>query len=209
MRIILLAVPGAGKSSTIQVVQKEIPDVKKVVYGDYMFEVAKEKYGIEDRDDMKKKLSIEEQTKLQEDAAEEIAKIPGNVIVDTHGTIKTPLGYWPGLPTNIITKLRADAIVLVEFNPEAIIKRRGKDTKLKEPEATSVGTIREPRPARYKESAEEIELQQQLNRSFAIEAAYEAACPIKIINLRHPEKEEFAHARKAAKEIIKMFKKVK
>lgn len=206
MRIVLLAVPGAGKSSTIQVVQKEIPDVKKVIYGDYMFEIARKKHGIKDRDDMKKKLSIEEQTELQEKAAEEIAKIPGNVIIDTHGSIKTPVGYWPGLPTNIITKLKPDAIVLLEFNPEAIAKRREKDINLNKPEVTSVGTIREPRPARYVESAEEIELQQQLNRSFAIVAANQIGCPIKVIGLKYKEKEEFDHAKRAAQEIIKMIK---
>lgn len=206
MKIILLAVPGAGKSSTIQLVQKEIPDVKKVIYGDYMFEVARKKHGIEDRDDMKKKLSIEEQAKLQEGAAEEIAKIPGNVIIDTHCSIKTSIGYWPGLPTNIITKLRPDAIVLLEFTPEAVAKRREKDINIEKPEVTSVGTIREPRPSRYSESAEEIELQQQLNRSFAIAAANQIGCPVKIISLRYIEKEEFDHARKAAQEIIKMIK---
>lgn len=206
MKIVLLAVPGAGKSSTIQMVQKEIPNVKKIVYGDYMFEVARKKHGIEDRDDMKKKLSIEDQTKLQEEAAEEIARVPGNIIVDTHGSIKTPLGYWPGLPTNIITRLRPDAIVLLDFNPEAIVKRREKDLKIKKPEVTSAGTIREPRPARYVESTEEVELQQQLNRSFAVAAANQIGCPIKVVNLRYKEKEEFDHAKKAAQEIIKMIK---
>jgi len=206
MKIVLVAVPGSGKSSSIQLVQKEIPDVKKIIYGDYMFEIAREKYGIKDRDNMKKKLSIEDQTKLQEVAAEEIAKIPGNVIVDTHGSIKTPLGYWPGLPTNIITKLRPDAIALLEFNPEAVIKRREKDINIEKPEVTAVGTIREPRPARYSETLEEIELQQQLNRVFAIAAANQIGCPIKIISLKYTEKEEFDHANRAAQEIIKMIK---
>lgn len=207
MRIILLAVPGAGKSSTIQIVQKEIPDVKKVIYGDLMFEVAKEEYGIKDRDDMKKKLSIEDQSKLQERAAERIAKVPGNVIVDTHGSIKTPMGYWPGLPTNIVTRINPDAIILLEFNPEDIAERKKKDLKIKKPQTTSIGTVREPRPARYIESSKEIGLQQQVNRDFATTAANQVGCPIKIINLRFKEKKEFDHAKKAAEEIIEMLRK--
>jgi len=209
MRIILLAVPGAGKSSTIQLVQKEIPDVKKVVYGDLMFDVARKKHGIEDRDDMKKKLSIEDQTKLQEDAAEEIAKMPGNAIVDTHGSIKTPMGYWPGLPTNIITRLNPDGIVLLEFIPEDIVERKKKDLKLKKQETTSIGTVREPRPARYMETPKEIGLQQQLNRDFATAAANQVGCPIKIVDLKFKEKEEFDHAKEAAEKIVEMFKKGK
>jgi len=171
-----------------------------------MFDIAKKKFGIKDRDDMKKKLSIKQQTKLQEITADKIAKTPGDIIVDTHGCVKTPLGYWPGLPENIIKRLKPDAIVLVEFLPESVIKRREIDRNLTKPEVTEAGTIREPRPARYVESKEEIELHQQLNRSFAIAAANEIGCPVKIIDLRYIEKEEFNHAKNAANEIIKMIK---
>ncbi len=206
MRMIIVAVPGAGKSSTIELVRKEIPDVKKIIYGDFMFEIAQKRYKIKDRDKIRKKLSIQQQTELQEKSAEEIAKIPGNVIVDTHASIKTPSGYWPGLPVNVIKKLKPDVIILPEFRPEDILKRRQKDMNLKKPEVTSAGTVREPRPVRDMESPEDIELQQQINRGFALAAATEVGCPVKIINLRFPEKSEFDHAATAAKDIVSMIK---
>ena len=52
----------------------------------------------------------------------------GNVIVDTHCTIKTPQGYMPGLPEWVLRELKPTSIVLVEADPGEIYGRRARDT---------------------------------------------------------------------------------
>lgn len=206
MKIVLLSVPGAGKGTTIDLVMKELPNVKEIAFGEVMFEIAKKKYKIESRDEMRKKLSIDQHKQLQIMAAEKISKLKGDIIIDTHGCVKHFGGFYPGLPTSVITKLKPDSIVLLEFNPEDVLKRRNIDVNVKEKMITSAGTVREPRPMRDVEAAEEIEQHQEMNRLFAIVAANEANCYLKIINSRYPEKEEFEHVRKNSSEIIKLIK---
>lgn len=127
MKIVLVAVPGSGKSTTLKFVKELLPDVTVVNYGDYMLEIAKRQYGITNRDEMRRKLPVEEYRKVQELAAEEIAKLPGDVIIDTHASIRVQGGFYPGLPDRIMVKLRPDAIVLMEFDPKDILERRAKD----------------------------------------------------------------------------------
>jgi len=206
MKLVLLAVPGSGKGTIISLVKKKLPKLKTVVFGDLMFEIAKKKYKIKNRDEMRKKLSLKAYRKIQEIAAKKIFKLKGDIIIDTHASIKQPRGYYPGLPSHIIKELKPDVVVLLEFDPEAVAQRREIDRKLKKPTKTSIGTLREPRPIRDVETPEEIELHQQVNRIFAIAAANEVSCPVKIINLRFPEREEFEHAKKASEEIIKILK---
>ena len=205
MKLILIAVPGSGKSTIIQLVQKKYPTIKKIVYGDLMFKIAKKEFDIKDKDHIRK-LPIKEQKKLQEKVAVEIADMTGNAIIDTHASVKTIMGYWSGLPTSVINQLEPDAIVIAEFRPEDIIKRRKKDMQLKKPIVTKASTLRKPRPARDIEQENEIGFHQQINRSFAIASANQINCPLKIIDLKFPEKSEFEHAIIAADEIIRMIK---
>src|ERR1051326_4658002 len=51
----------------------------------------------------------------------------GDVIVDTHCSIKTPTGYLPGLPAWVLEALQPSTIVLVEADPREIAGRRAKD----------------------------------------------------------------------------------
>lgn len=205
LKIVLVAVPGAGKSTTLQILKKMKPDVKIVNFGDVMFEIAKEKYGIKDRDEMRKKLSLEEYRKLQLEAARRISEIKGDVIIDTHLAIKTPNGYYPGLPTEVARLLMPDVIVLMEFNPSIILERRLKDTRLKSTVVTKEGIVRKPRAKRDIESEEEIELHQQINRYFSVVVANEVRATVKIINLRNIVQEHpFEHAEIAAKELLKI-----
>jgi len=206
MKVIIVAVPGLGKSTIMELVQKEIPDVKTVVYGDLMFELAKLEDGVKDRDQLRTAFSMERQMRLQERAAKKIGKMTGTVLVDTHASIKTTYGYWPGLPAKVIRNIDPSFIVLIEVDPKQIYEQRKADKKLKRSKVTKVGTVRKPRPLREAETPETIELQQQLNRTFAISAAYEIGCPLTVIDLRFPEKEKFEHSKTAAAEIVKLLK---
>jgi adenylate kinase len=192
VKIILVAVPGSGKSTTLKYVKEMLPDVNIVNYGDYMLEVAKKNYGITNRDDMRKKLPVEEYRKVQEIAAEEIAKLPGDVIIDTHASIRVQGGFYPGLPDRIITKLRPDAIILMEFNPKDILERRAKDTGLRD---------------REEETPESIELHQLANRYYAFAAANAGESSVYILDFRNkPQSKPFEHAEIAARFIVDLIK---
>jgi adenylate kinase len=203
VKIILLAVPGAGKTTIIQFVQKLRPHVKHIVYGDIMLEIAQSYKHVGNRDDLRK-LPISHQKQIQKEAARHISVIDGDMIIDTHASVKTPVGYWSGLPANIIQEIGPDLIVLLEFHPEAVMNRRNKDKKIQRPTKTVNGIIITPRPSRDHENREEIELHQDINRHYAIASSHQIGCPLKIIDLRFIEEKEFHHTEVASKEISLM-----
>lgn len=203
MRLLLASVPGGGKSTVLQLVKKRKPNVTIKNFGDFMFDLAKEKYNIQDRDDMRKLLSIDEQRKLQYETAEKLAKFE-HVIIDSHITVKTSKGFYPGFPEDVLEKLHFDIIVLMEFRSEDVIYRRNLDVDIEAPRKTAAGTIAQARGRRDVETTKEIEFHQQINRIFAASAAQQSKCNMKVINLRFVESEPFEHAEVAAKEIVKL-----
>lgn len=139
MVVILAGVPGSGKTTVMENVMEK-KDVKFITYGTVMLEIARE-MGIRNRDEMRKR-PVGEQRRLQEMTAEKVRGM-GDVVIDTHCTIKTPGGYLPGFPYDILKKLDPTLIVLVEAEPEEIMARRIKDAVLRERDAESVDDIRE------------------------------------------------------------------
>ena len=209
MKIIFVAVPGSGKTTIMQLIKKQMPSIKIVNYGDEMLKIAFQRYGIKDRDEMRKKIPLNEYRKLQIEAAENISKIEEDVIIDTHVSIKMQGGYYPGLPEEAIKKIKPDAIVLAEYNPEDVIERRKKDMMLKEKVEYKEGIISMPRAGREIESYEEIELHQEINRAFATAVSFSVQCLLVIINLRFKQSRDFEHAEIAAKKIVELFLKQK
>ncbi len=149
--IIVTGIPGVGKT-TVMEAAAERAGCDIAVYGTVMFEVASEEGLVEHRDEMRR-LDPEVQKKVQRAAAQRIAAM-GDVVVDTHCTIKTPKGYLPGLPAWVLEALMPSTIVLVEADAAEIQGRRAGD-------ATRV---------RDEDSLEAIEEHQEYNRRFA--AAY-------------------------------------
>ncbi len=138
-------------------------DIEFVTFGTVMIDIAKELNLVKDRDDMRK-LTLEQQKDLQIHSAEKVASM-GNVILDTHCTVKTPKGYMPGLPEWVLKKLKPTAIVVVEADPEEIFNRRAKDTTRN----------RDP------DSEEEIAEHQQINRAAAMSYATLTGATVKIV----------------------------
>jgi adenylate kinase len=129
-KVIIVGIPGVGKSTIIsnatEILQNIGTTIRTVVFGTVMFEEAK-KLGINDRDQLRK-LSIEVQQKLQAMTADYISSLNELVVVvDTHLFIKTPSGYYPGLPMNLILKINPDRLILVIADSEEILRRRKKD----------------------------------------------------------------------------------
>lgn len=138
-------------------------DIKFVTFGTLMISIAKEMGLVKDRDEMRE-LSLDQQKDLQIKSAEKIASM-GNVILDTHCTIKTPQGYMPGLPEWVIKKLQPQTIVIVEANPEEIWQRRTKDTTRN----------------RDLDTKDEIAEHQQVNRAIAMAYASLSGATVKIV----------------------------
>lgn len=129
-KIILVGIPGVGKTSLLSQVVESLKEKNKVVsvvnYGTLMFDVAKEN-GLKDRDNLRK-LPVVEQQKLQKIAAEKIAAHDEEItIIDTHAFINSPEGYYPGLPEHVLKIIQPSNFVSVAAKPEEIYNRRMKD----------------------------------------------------------------------------------
>ena len=129
-KIILVGIPGVGKTTLLTTMVDILKDHKKNVvvinYGSLMFDVAQQN-GLKDRDELRK-LSVSEQQRLQKMAAEEIATHDEEVvIIDTHAFISSPEGYYPGLPEHVLKIIQPSNFVSVAAKPEEIYNRRMKD----------------------------------------------------------------------------------
>jgi len=160
--IVVTGIPGVGKTTVMKNAAKGI-DIKFVTFGTVMAEIAKETGLVNDRDEMRR-LTLEQQKDLQVKSAEKVASM-GNVILDTHCTIKTPKGYMPGLPEWVIKKLNPTAIVVVEADPDEIYNRRAND----------------PTRNRDPDSKEQIAEHQMINRAAAMAYAALTGSTVKIV----------------------------
>ena len=160
--IVVTGIPGVGKT-TVMKNAAEGMDIKFVTFGTVMAEIAKEMGLVKDRDEMRK-LTLEQQKELQIKSAEKVASM-GNVILDTHCTIKTPKGYMPGLPEWVIKKLNPTTIVVVEADPEEIYNRR----------------VNDPARNRDPDSKEQIAEHQMINRAVAMAYAAMTGSTVKIV----------------------------
>lgn len=160
--IVVTGVPGVGKTTVMEAAAKA-KNLQVVVYGTEMFNVASKRGLVKSRDEMRK-LKPEMQREIQKKAAEAIAKM-GDVIVDTHCTVKTPKGFLPGLPIWVLEALKPSAIVLVEADSSEIFGRRARDASRE----------RDPEPI------EEIGRHQEVNRAAAMAYATLTGATVKIV----------------------------
>ncbi len=129
-RIVLVGIPGVGKTSLlskmVEIIKNHDKSVGVISFGTLMFEIAK-KNGLKDRDELRK-LPVAEQQNLQKIAAEQIAEHNEQiVIVDTHAFINSTEGYYPGLPEHVLKIIKPTNFVTVTAKPEEIYNRRMKD----------------------------------------------------------------------------------
>jgi len=191
--VIVVGVPGVGKTTVLSLAMEKFKqlDINVLVlnYGDYMFKALSKKGIVKSRDEVRR-LSIRTQLEHQELAAELLIndakaklKNDGVLIVDTHAVIKTSIGYWPGLPSHVIYKLKPDLIAIVEAPVKDIIARQLKDT------------------TRYRKDLARAELVDELlklTRYFAIASATLVGASVAII------KNFEGKANEAAEELVKI-----
>ncbi|MGA2665694.1 MAG: adenylate kinase [Nitrososphaerales archaeon] len=127
LRIVVVGIAGVGKSTVVSKSVASIDGASLAVFGTAMFEAARRLRWVEHRDEMRK-LPVEKQKRLQKVAALKISRGRGRVVfVDTHLFVRTPEGFWPGLPLAVIQALKPTHLLLVEASPEEIISRREND----------------------------------------------------------------------------------
>ena len=167
-KVIITGVPGVGKTTVVNEALKKIKEegveYKSINFGTFMFEVAKSDNIVEDRDQMRT-LDRAVQKRLQQRAAQAIAQIPGNILIDTHASVKTPKGYLAGLPEWVLREIMPDTIVLVETDDDQILMRR----------------LTDETRSRDKEGSRSIAEHQQFNRSVAAAYAMLSGCTVKIV----------------------------
>jgi adenylate kinase len=196
MIVILTGVPGCGKSKVLEFV-KEKMDVSILNFGDFMLRIAEQSGLVAHRDDIRKKIDIGTSRDIQKRAAEaisgELGKLGDHVIIDTHCSISSPSGYLPGLPLETLQRLKPDAIVVREVDPVSVVERRERD------KGSGLRTKRD------EEAVSAIQLQQDLNRSFA--AAYSAASGATLMVMTDHDVEEipFENAHRVADFILRVF----
>lgn len=187
MKIIhIFGIPGVGKTSVINEAKKYI-DFPAVNFGDYVLKICR-KYGIEDRDEIRKKLSREEYIEVQKEAARLILeenKDKEILIIDNHLIIETAYGFYSGTPIWISDILKPYAIVLIVAPEDQILNRRIKDKTRKR-----------------EISLKEIKIQQELTKMHAINLVFHYNCYLKIIENLDGKLEE------AGKELAEYIKKL-
>ena len=132
--IIVTGIPGTGKTTVCSFIEKLAEkagvEVSVINYGTVMMEILQKSGRPMERDAMRKD-SVETQRKLQRQVAEVVAQrtrtFNGLTVIDTHMSIKTPEGYFPGLSCNNLQLLKPEMLVLVEAHPSEIFSRRMKD----------------------------------------------------------------------------------
>jgi adenylate kinase len=137
--IIVMGLPGAGKTTVLNGAVSGFADWKVLNYGDMMFEIAKEEKLVNDRDEMRK-LPLEKQKRIQDEAAEKLSHLREKIILDTHCSIHTPVGYMPGLPFEQLSKLKVDCLVFITAPARDIDGRRQRDMTRKR-DVVSIGDV--------------------------------------------------------------------
>ncbi|NJE00658.1 adenylate kinase [Thermococcus sp. JdF3] len=183
--VMITGIPGVGKSTITKLaLKKSRAKFRLVNFGDLMFDEAVGAGLVRHRDEMRK-LDPNVQKELQMKAARRIVEMSQRepVLIDTHATIRTPVGYLLGFPREVIEVINPNFIVIIEAAPSEILGRRLRDLKRD----------------RDVETEEQIQRHQDLNRAAAVSYAMHSNALIKII-----ENHEDKGLREAVHELVEV-----
>ncbi len=123
--ILVTGTPGAGKSTILEGLIKK-KSINLINLGNVMLNIAKEKHGIQNREDLGR-MDEEQIRQNREDAFAEIIAKKKDSIIDTHLTIKYGRRYVPGVTIEELQKIRIKAIVYIDATAKEIWNRRHND----------------------------------------------------------------------------------
>lgn len=176
LRVVVVGIPGVGKTTVVEKASAGIQGSKIVTFGTVMAEEALKLRWIRNRDEMRK-MPVEKQRRLQKLAALKISRMKDPVLfIDTHLFIRTPEGFWPGLPFEVVRAMKPTHLVLVEAQSEEIRARRAADA------TRSRDVI----------SNAELESELALGRSFLTAASTLSGAPMLVVNNSQGKADETA-----------------
>ncbi len=169
--VVVTGIAGVGKTAVLNELSRLCEQggkkVKIVNYANIMLETAKKEGMVIERDTLRR-MPIELQQVLQAKAVERIEEATAGgeaVIIDTHMIIRTGVGYWAGLPYDVLRRLRPSLFVLLEADPDEILVRRFRDE----------GRRRDPA------AAEELRTDLEFSRSVAAACATLTGAPVRFL----------------------------
>jgi len=131
--VIVTGIPGVGKTTVLEEFERIAKEaglkLKIVTFSTVMLGIAQGEGKVVERDGLRR-LPIRVQQDLQYKAAVEIRRMAedgGGLIVDTHMVVRTGVGYWSGLPEDVLKELRPSLFVLLEADPGEVLRRRAGD----------------------------------------------------------------------------------
>ncbi len=172
----VVGIPGVGKTTVVDKVVSGYGGAKLANFGTLMLETGISLKMVKHRDELRK-LPVEKQRKLQRAAASSIAKMKEKlVVVDTHLFVRTPEGFWPGLPFDVVRAMKPTHLILVEASPDEIAARRATDT------------------SRYRDAATKESLAEELAlaRGFLTACSTLTGAPMMIVRNAHGKQDEVA-----------------
>ncbi len=185
--VIVTGTPGAGKTSIVNGAMmngKEL-SYKTVSMGTEMNEIAVKNGYVKNRDEMRK-LHPKVIEKLRAQALKKINKMKGNLIIDTHATVKSGNRYVPGFSSREINILEGlKAFIYVDSEATDIIIRRARDLNRK----------------RDVDNIEELKQQRELNLSLITSYSIQNDVPLPIFIIENKEN-KLDHAIEQAEEIL-------
>lgn len=176
LRAVVVGIPGVGKTTVVDKMVSGYKGAKLANFGTLMLETGISMKLVKHRDELRK-LPVEKQRKLQKAAAGRIARMKDRlVVVDTHLFIRTPEGFWPGLPFDVVRAMKPTHLVLVEATPDEIAERRAADT------------------SRYRDAVTKESLAEELAlaRSFLSAASTVTGAPMMIVRNANGKQDEVA-----------------
>ncbi len=123
---VLAGTPGVGKSTILRTFKKKKPTFEVINFGDVMFNIARERFKLNNRDEIRS-LATEDFRMLQSRVVRKLAAIESSYILNTHASVKTLNGYYPGLPRYVLEQLPIECFVYIHAPLNQIIERRNKD----------------------------------------------------------------------------------
>lgn len=186
---LLFGTPGAGKTTVLSGVK----GVKAVTIGTEMFKIYSKRFGIKDRDMIRKRavFNIKVDAQIRSTVLKIAAKKPGTVVLDTHASLKTKDGYYPGLSLADFDTLKrvAKAIIYIDSPNKDILERRALDKTRKREDTGCIEC--------------EIDQHRSINLSFTAIYSIRLGVPIFMIMNRN---KQLKQAQKRMQEIIKSIK---
>jgi adenylate kinase len=176
LRVVVVGIPGVGKTTVVDKLVSGYRGARLANFGTLMFETGVALKLVKHRDELRK-LPVEKQRKLQTAAASRIARMKEKlVVVDTHLFIRTPEGFWPGLPYEVVRAMKPTHLILVEATPDEIAQRRASDT------------------TRYRDAVTKDSLTEELAmaRSFLAVSSTLTGAPMTIVSNSHGKQDEVA-----------------